>query len=41
MMSANPGARSGALACGANGFLARPYELEELLLNVERQLWRE
>jgi two-component system alkaline phosphatase synthesis response regulator PhoP len=35
LMSAHPGARSGAFASGADSFLPKPYDLDELLVNVE------
>lgn len=36
MTSAHPDARQEALACGANDFLAKPFEMDELLSIVEK-----
>lgn len=35
MMSAHPNVRSSVQACGANSFLAKPYDIDDLLNQVE------
>lgn len=38
MISAHPSAQQGALECGAEDFLAKPFEVEELLSKVTSHL---
>ncbi len=36
MMSAHPAANQGAVDCGADGFVAKPFEINELLDEIKR-----
>ena|SRR5258708_2290308 len=38
MISAHPSAKEGVLECGADDFLAKPFETDELLKKVEKHL---
>jgi CheY-like chemotaxis protein len=38
MLSAHPGAQADARACGANAFLAKPFEIDTLIETVARLL---
>jgi CheY-like chemotaxis protein len=38
MLSAHPGARADARACGANAFLSKPFEIDTLVETVARLL---
>lgn len=40
MISAHPTAKEGALECGADDFLAKPFEIDDLLFIVEKHLNR-
>lgn len=38
MTSAHPSAKTNAITCGANGFLSKPFDVDDLLKNIKEHL---